>query len=197
MRFFDKTGNAIPTHPEAPTLKMIKTLTWSSREKEVSTPIPDGESHEIIPSIPEIEEEEQTFTPPQMVDTQQLVPMDSVAQTDSEFSQLEQFVIKATAGTQPKEFPEPVYSHRHSAPTTPESYTVNFKGSIAHRDPTIEQYVRVHKVFAAARHKISDLIRAQGTDLIMKALKELVDTQKLTKIRRHGEATCGEKILCR
>ena len=41
--WIDKIGNAIPNHPETPTLKVIKTLTWSSREKEVSTPISDGE----------------------------------------------------------------------------------------------------------------------------------------------------------
>ena len=61
-------------------------------------------------------------------------------------------------------------------------------GSNAQRDPTIEQYVRVHKVYAAARYKISDLVRAQDTDLIIQALKEHVDTQKFTKIRLHGEA---------
>ena len=46
----------------------------------------------------------------------------------------------------------------------------------------------MHKVYAAARYKISDLVRAQDTDLIVQALKELVDTQKLSKIRLHGEA---------
>ena len=124
-------------------MKVIKTLTWSSKEKDELTPIPNGESHEMIPSIPEMEEH--TFTPPQVIETQKMIPMDSVARTDSELSQLEKFVIKATAGTQPKEFPELVYSDRPAAPITPESYTVNFMGSNAQRDPTVEQYVRVHK----------------------------------------------------
>ena len=84
-----------------------------------------------------------------MIETQKMIPMDSVARKDSEFSQLEKFVVKATAGTQPKEFPELVYSDRPPAPITPESYTVNFMGSNAQRDPTIEQYVRLHKVYAA------------------------------------------------
>ena len=64
-----------------------------------------------------MEEEEQTFTS-QVVDTQQMVPMDSVARTDSEFSQLEKIVRKATVGTQPKEFPELVYSDRQPANNT-------------------------------------------------------------------------------
>ena len=117
-----------------------------------------------------------------------MIPMDSVARTDSEFFQLEKFVIKATVSTQPKEFPELVYSDRPPAPITSESYTVNFMGSNAQRDLTIEQNVRVHEVNAAARYKISDLLRAQDTDCIIQALKELVDTQKLSKIRLHGEA---------
>ena len=61
-------------------------------------------------------------------------------------------------------------------------------GFNAHKDPTIEQYVRVHKVYRAARYKISDLVRAQDTNLIVQALKELVDTRKLSKTRLHGEA---------
>ena len=114
--------------------------------------------------------------------------MDFVARDDSEFSQLEKFVIKATMGPEPKEFPEVVYSDRPPAPITPESYTVNLMELNAHKDPTIEQYVRVHKVYAAARYKVSDLARAQDTDIIVQALKELVNTQKLDKIRLHGEA---------
>ena len=49
-------------------------------------------------------------------------------------------------------------------------------------------------MYAAARYKISDLVRAQDTNLIVQALKELVDTQKLTKIRLHGEAKRVVKI---
>ena len=67
VRWIDKTGNAIPNHPETPTMKVVKALTWSSREKEEPIRIPDGESDETIPSIPELEEEEQTFTPLQAV----------------------------------------------------------------------------------------------------------------------------------
>ena len=114
-------------------MKVVKTLTWSSKEKEEPTPILDGESHELIPSIPELEEEEQTFTPPEVIETQKMIPMDSVARNDSEFSQLEKFVIKATAGTKPKEFPEAVYSDRPPAPITPESYTVNLMGQMPKR----------------------------------------------------------------
>ena len=90
-------------------MKVVKALTWSSREKEVPIQIPDGDSHELIPSIPELEEEEQTFTPPQAVETEKMIPM-TPARDDSEFSQLEKFVIKATMGPEPKEFPEVVYS---------------------------------------------------------------------------------------
>ena len=68
VRWIDKTGNAIPDHPETLTMKVVKELAWSSREKEEPIRIPGGESHEIIPSIPELEEEEQTCTPPQAVD---------------------------------------------------------------------------------------------------------------------------------
>ena len=89
VRWIDKTGNAIPNHPETRTMKVIKTLTWSSREKEEPTPIPDGESHELIPSIPELEEDELTFTPPQVIETQKMIPMNSVARNDSKLSQLE------------------------------------------------------------------------------------------------------------
>ena len=56
-------------------------------------------------SIPEIEEEEQTFTPPQVIETQKMVPMDSVARTDSDFFHLKKFVIKATAAHNPRNFP--------------------------------------------------------------------------------------------
>ena len=70
-----------------------------------------------------------------------MIPLGYVTKKDSECSQLEKFVIKATSGTQPKEFPEVVYSDRAPAPITPESYTVNLMGSNAQRDPTIEQYV--------------------------------------------------------
>ena len=55
VRWIDKTGNAIPDHPETPTMRVVKVLTWSSREKE-SIQAPDGESHEIIPTIPELED---------------------------------------------------------------------------------------------------------------------------------------------
>ena len=44
VRWIDKTGNAIPDHPETPTMRVVKALTWSSREKE-SIQIPDGEAH--------------------------------------------------------------------------------------------------------------------------------------------------------
>ena len=53
-----------------------------------------------------------------------MIPVDLVARTDSEFSQMEKFVIKAEAGTQPKEFPELAYSDRPPAPITPESYPI-------------------------------------------------------------------------
>ena len=84
-----------------------------------------------------------------------MIPMDSMARDDSVFS---------TMGPEHKEFPEVVYSDRPPAPITPESYTVNLMGLNSHKDPTIEQYVRVHMVYAAARYKISDLVRAQDTD---------------------------------
>ena len=51
VRWVYKTGNVITNHPETPTMKVIKTLTWSSKEKEELTPIPDGESHELIPRV--------------------------------------------------------------------------------------------------------------------------------------------------
>ena len=86
VRWIDKTGNAIPNHPETPTMKVVKALAWSSREKEEPIRIPDGESHEILPSVPELEEEEQTFTPPQAIETEKMIPMDSLARDDSEFS---------------------------------------------------------------------------------------------------------------
>ena len=98
VRWIDKTGNAIPNHPETPTMRVVKPLSWSSREKKESIQIPVGESHEIIPSIPELEEEEQTFKPLQAVETEKMIPMDSVTRDDSEFSQLEKFVIKSHNG---------------------------------------------------------------------------------------------------
>ena len=72
-----------------------------------------------------------------MIATQKMVLLDSVARKDSEISQLQKFVIKATAGTQLKEFPELVYSDGPPAPITLESYTVNFMGSNSQQDPTI------------------------------------------------------------
>ena len=59
-----------------------------------------------------------------MIEKQKMIPMDSVARKDPEFSQLEKFVIEATVSTQPKEFPELVYSDRPPAPITPESYPI-------------------------------------------------------------------------
>ena len=117
-----------------------------------------------------------------MIETQKMIPMDSVARHDSEFSRLEKFVIKATMGTKPKEFPEVVYLDRPPSPITPKSYTVNLMGLNAHKDPIIEQYVRVHKVYAAARYKISDLVRTQGTDLIVQALKDLSIPKNLARL---------------
>ena len=56
-------------------MRVVKALTWSSREKKESIQIPDGESYEVIPSIPELDEEEQTFPPPEVIETQKMIPM--------------------------------------------------------------------------------------------------------------------------
>ena len=40
----------------------------------------------------ELEEEKQTFTPPEVIETQNTMPMDFVARNDAKFSQLEKFV---------------------------------------------------------------------------------------------------------
>ena len=69
-----------------------------------STPIPDCKSFEMMPCIFEIEEEEQIFMPLQVVETQQIVAMDSVARVGSEFWQLINFLIKVLRLYDPQTF---------------------------------------------------------------------------------------------
>ena len=66
-------------------------------------------------------------------------------------------------------------------------------GLNAHKDPTIEQYVRVHKVYAEASYKISDLVRAQDTDLVVQALYQ---TCRYPKTQQDSSITKTKRNKC-